>query len=141
VPTVADTQAPSTPANFRATVVGSTSATLAWQVSTDDVGVIGYFVRAGSVLYTYTEGSLTTNVPYLKASTAYTFTLTAMDASGKQSAPTQVTFTTAPLGQSTRWCLLHRASWRPVFASEVDLSWSKPMDSISPDFVFKAVSS
>ncbi len=130
VPAVADTQAPSTPGNFHATAVGSTSATLAWQASTDDVGVIGYFVRAGPILYTYTEGSLTTNVPYLKASTAYTFTLTAMDASGKQGEPAQVTFTTAPLGTSdTVAPAAPSLTATPYSGSEVDLSWSKPTDS------------
>jgi chitodextrinase len=130
VPAAADTQAPTTPSNLHATSVAATSATLGWQASTDDVGVIGYFLRAGPVLYSYTEGSLSTNVPYLKASTTYTFTLTAMDASGKQSAPTQVTFTTAPLGTSdTVAPATPSLTATPYSASEVDLSWTKPSDS------------
>ena len=130
VPAVLDTQAPTTPGSLHTTAVGSTSATLAWTKSTDDVGVIGYFVKIGSVLYTYTEGSLTSNVPYLKASTTYTMTLTAMDASGKQSTPAQVTFTTAALGTvDTTPPGTPSLTATAYSGSEVDLSWSKPGDS------------
>lgn len=130
VPVAVDTQAPTTPANLHVSSVAATSATLAWQASTDDVGVIGYFLRAGPILYSYTEGSLTTNVPYLKANTTYTFALTAMDASGNQSAPTQVTFTTAPLGKTdTVPPAAPSLTATPYSASEIDLSWSKPADS------------
>jgi hypothetical protein len=130
VPAVADTQAPTQPGNFHATTVGNTSATLTWQASTDDVGVIGYFVKVNSILYAYTEGSLTTNVPYLKASTTYTFTLTAMDASGKESTPAQLTITTTPLGTADTVAPgAPTLTATPYSASEVDLSWSKPTDS------------
>jgi fibronectin type 3 domain-containing protein len=130
LPAVADTQAPTTPGNLHATSVVSSSATLAWQASTDDVGVIGYFLRVGSILYSYTEGSLTTNVSYLKANTTYTLTLSAMDAAGKQSAPAQVTLTTSPLGTSdTVAPAAPSLTATPYSANEVDLSWSKPTDS------------
>lgn len=129
VPGAGDTQAPTQPGNFHASSVGSTSATLAWQASTDDVGVIAYFVKVNSVLYSYTEGSLTTNVPYLKASTTYTFTLTAMDASGNSSSPAQLSIRTGPLGTSDTTAPGTPTLTATAYSgSEVDLSWTKPSD-------------
>ncbi len=130
VPALLDTQAPTVPTSLHTTVIGTTSATLAWGQSTDDVGVIGYFLKVGTVLFSYTEGSLTTNVKYLKASTTYGFDLTALDASGKQSAPAHISFTTGTLGTvDTTPPAAPSLTATPYSASEVDLSWSLPSDS------------
>ena len=130
VPALLDTQAPTTPTNLQTTAVGSTSATLAWSKSSDDVGVIGYFVNIGSVLYAYTEGSLTTNVRYLKANTTYGFDVTALDASGKASAPAHIVLTTSALGSNdTTPPGTPSLTATAYSANEVDLSWSLPGDS------------
>jgi chitodextrinase len=76
-----DTQRPATPSNQRITEVTQTSITMAWSASTDDVGVIGYYVslngvRVGSTAqlsYTYTG---------LNCGTTYTVGLEAFDAAG-----------------------------------------------------------
>ena len=130
VPALLDTRAPTTPTNLHTTSVGATSATLAWSKASDDVGVIGYFVKVGSVLYTYTEGSLSINVPYLKAATSYGFDLTALDASGKQSAPAHISLTTAAASSVDTTPPGTPALTATAFSdTEVDLSWSKPGDS------------
>jgi fibronectin type 3 domain-containing protein len=130
VPAVLDTQAPTTPSNLHTTSVGSTSATLAWSKSTDDVGVIGYFVRVGSVLYTFSEGSLSLNVPYLKAATTYGFDVTAFDASGKESAPAHINVTTAAASTvDTTPPSTPTLTATPYSGNQIDLSWSKPGDS------------
>jgi len=130
VPALLDTQAPTTPTNLHTTAVGSTSATLAWSKSSDDVGVIAYFVNIGSVLYTYTEGSLTANVRYLKANTTYGLDVTAMDASGKASPPAHIVVTTSALGSNDRTPPGTPALTATAYsATEVDLSWSLPGDS------------
>ena len=69
VPLMLDTKAPSTPLNLKVTSLASTTASLSWGASSDDIGVIGYFVKRGGVLYSYTEGSNTTTIRYLKANT------------------------------------------------------------------------
>lgn len=80
-----DTQAPSAPANLRATSKSSTSVSLAWDASTDNVGVVGYDVYRGATLVgtptatSYTAAGLTPG-------TAYTFTVKARDAAGNLSA-------------------------------------------------------
>jgi len=127
VPAVLDTRAPTSPTNLHTTSVGSTSATLAWTASTDDVGVLGYFVQIGPILYSLSEGSTSTNIKYLKANTTYSFGVTALDASGKQSAPAQITLKTAALGTSdTTPPGAPTLTATAYSANEVDLSWSLP---------------
>ncbi len=93
-----DTQAPSTPTNLTSSAVTSSSVALAWTASTDNVGVTGYQIRqAGSVISTTTGTSAT--VSGLNPSTAYTFTITAVDAAGNVSgASNSVAITTAASG-------------------------------------------
>ncbi|SET06574.1 glycosyl hydrolase [Paenibacillus sp. NFR01] len=79
-----DTTAPTTPANLTSTGKTSSSVSLSWSASTDNVGVTGYTVyySGGSVNVTGT----TATVSGLSANTAYTFTVKANDAAGNQSA-------------------------------------------------------
>jgi len=92
---VVDSQPPSAPANVRATAVTANSVSLAWDVSTDDVGVSGYVVSNGTIqVATATTNSAT--VHGLAARAPYTFTVTALDASRKVSAAS------APVAATTR---------------------------------------
>ncbi|MFD3943832.1 carbohydrate binding domain-containing protein [Streptomyces sp. NPDC058579] len=93
-----DTQAPSVPGNLRSTGKSSSSATLAWNTASDNVGVTGYDVyRGGSFVSTVTGTSAT--VGGLAPSTAYTFTVKARDAAGNTSgASNSISVTTDPGG-------------------------------------------
>ena len=127
LPAVLDKQAPTSPANLHTTSVGSTSASLAWSASSDDVGVLGYFVKIGPILYSLSEGSTSTKINYLKANTTYSFDVTALDASGKQSLPAQITLKTLTLGTSdTTPPGAPSLTATAYSANEVDLSWSLP---------------
>ncbi|MGV9383758.1 glycosyl hydrolase 2 galactose-binding domain-containing protein [Nonomuraea sp. NPDC003707] len=89
-----DTQNPSVPGNLRTTGKTSSSVTLAWDASTDNVGVTGYDVYNGTALATTVTGT-TATVSGLAAGTPYTFTVKAHDAAGNSSAPSNaVTETT-----------------------------------------------
>ncbi|MGI5500239.1 proprotein convertase P-domain-containing protein [Lentzea sp. CA-135723] len=79
-----DTEAPSAPANPRSTGVTSSSASLAWDASTDNVGVTGYEVLNGTTVAATSTGT-TAIVTGLTADTSYTFTVRALDAAGNQS--------------------------------------------------------
>lgn len=88
-----DTSPPTTPGNFRVTGTTNTSVALAWNASTDNVGVTGYELsRGGSILTT------TTNLSYndggRAACTSYTYSVRARDAAGNWSPATSVTATT-----------------------------------------------
>jgi hypothetical protein len=87
-----DTQAPTTPTGLSATPA-STSVSLSWTASTDNVGVTGYKVYNGAS-YVATSTATTYNVSGLSASTAFTFGVSAIDASGNESAQATVSTTT-----------------------------------------------
>jgi hypothetical protein len=80
-----DKTPPSVPGNLHSTGVTSSSVSLAWNASTDNVGVTGYDVFVGgSAAVTVTGTSAT--VDGLAASTTYSFTVKAHDAAGNVSA-------------------------------------------------------
>ncbi|MCZ4094986.1 MULTISPECIES: discoidin domain-containing protein [Streptomyces] len=80
-----DTTAPTAPGNPRVTGTTATSVSLAWDASTDDVGVTGYQVtRDGAVVATAT-GTTYTDTGRTQG-TAYTYTVNAVDAAGNVSA-------------------------------------------------------
>lgn len=94
--TLADQTAPTAPGNFRATGATTTSISLAWNASTDNIGVLNYKIKRGATLVatitppaalTFTDTSLT-------ASTSYTYTIQAFDAAGNASSTTTLTTST-----------------------------------------------
>ena len=92
----ADTEAPTVPANVKASEITYTKATIAWEASTDNVEVAGYNVY---VKGTKVNASLVADPTYdltgLTEGTEYTVTVTAVDAAGNESEPSEaVTFTT-----------------------------------------------
>jgi chitodextrinase len=99
-----DTQAPSAPTNLTSPAKTTTSVSLAWTASTDNVGVTGYQVRqAGSVVGTTAGTSFTVNG--LNPNTAYTFTVTAQDAAGNTSAPSNALSVTTSAAPNTNLAL------------------------------------
>jgi len=81
----ADTTPPSTPTGLTAGAVTSSSVTLSWTASTDNVGVTGYDVYNGTALAASLAGT-TVDVSGLTAATTYSFTVRARDAAGNVSA-------------------------------------------------------
>ncbi|GAA3136347.1 carbohydrate-binding protein [Nonomuraea salmonea] len=79
-----DTSAPSAPGNLRSTGVTSSSVSLAWNASTDNVGVTGYNVYRGGTLVTTVSGTSYTDTGRA-ANTGYTYTVRARDAAGNLS--------------------------------------------------------
>ncbi len=91
-----DTQPPSVPASVHATSVASTSVSLAWSPSTDNVGVTGYTVyRDGAPLGTAATTSFTDST--VSPGTTYAYTVDAFDAAGNHSAPSQPLQVTTPV--------------------------------------------
>lgn len=80
-PPPADTEAPSTPGNFRVTAVTDTSVTLAWEEATDNVGVTHYQIRneGGWLVKTVNKSTLTYTVEDLLPGTEYKYTVSALD--------------------------------------------------------------
>jgi chitodextrinase len=77
-----DKQAPTTPANFAATVVSASQIDLSWNASTDDVGVTGYRVyRDGTLVASPTSTSV--SITGILAGVLYSFTVSAFDRGGQ----------------------------------------------------------
>ena len=82
---IPDTTPPSTPTNLSATAISPSQINLSWTASTDNVGVTGYKIFRGGVQV----GTATTNSysdTGLSPSTAYTYTVSAYNAAGNNSA-------------------------------------------------------
>lgn len=86
--TTADTTVPSTPANLAAAVVSANQINLAWNASTDNIGVTGYRLErcTGSACATFVEIATPATTAYadsfLTASTLYRYRVRATDAAG-----------------------------------------------------------
>lgn len=90
-----DTQAPTAPANLVVTGSTSSSVSLSWSASTDNVGVASYQVLSGATVVQTVTGTAAT-VTGLSASTSYSFTVKAKDAAGNTSAASNAVSATTP---------------------------------------------
>jgi chitodextrinase len=89
-----DITPPGKPPSLDATLITSTSATLVWTASSDNVAVTGYQVSLDNNQPISVNGLQHTFNQLIK-STSYNAHVKAIDAAGNQSTPTSVTFTTA----------------------------------------------
>jgi len=91
--TTTDTMPPSIPTGLAASAVSASQINLSWTVSTDDVGVAGYRVyRNGSQVGAAT--GTTYDDTGLAASTTYSYTVSAYDAAGNNSAQSSAVLAT-----------------------------------------------
>nr|WP_202425642.1 fibronectin type III domain-containing protein [Streptomyces sp. HUCO-GS316] len=96
-----DAQAPSAPNGLYSPSKTSSSVSLAWNASSDNVGVTGYDVYRGTTKVSTVTGTSAT-VSGLSASTGYSFTVKARDAAGNVSASSNsVSVTTDAAGGGT----------------------------------------
>jgi len=124
-----DTQPPSVPTGLAASAPAPNQVTLAWNTSTDNVGVAGYTVyRNGSVLATvaapgYTDASVS-------ASTTYNYAVDAVDLAGNHSARSSTVSVTTPAPDTQPPSTPTGLTAPAVGASSVQLSWSASTDNV-----------
>ncbi|MFE1315588.1 carbohydrate binding domain-containing protein [Streptomyces sp. NPDC058755] len=92
-----DTQAPTAPSGLTSTGKTSSSVSLKWNASSDNVGVTAYDIYRGSSQVLSVSGTSAT-VSGLSPSTAYTFTVKARDAAGNTSAASNSVSVTTDAG-------------------------------------------
>lgn len=98
-----DTEAPTAPGSLAASSISSSSATLTWSASSDNVGVTGYDIYLGGSLVNSTT-STSYNLTGLAASTSYTASVRAKDAAGNESDASTVSFTTDEDSTPVEYC-------------------------------------
>ena len=129
---VADTEAPSVPAEVKATDVTETTAKLTWSEATDNVGVAGYNVyvneaKVNDKLVTGTEYSLTD----LTAATEYSVTVTAVDAAENESAKSEaVVFTTEAEKDTEAPTAPTEVKATEVTETTAKVTWSEATDNV-----------
>lgn len=116
-----DTVPPTVPGTPVASAITSTSATLTWPASTDNVGVVGYDIfTGGTQVGTSTTNSF--NATGLTPSTTYSFTVRARDAAGNLSVVSSPgTFTTLPVGGSCDVAYVVESQWTGGFTGKVTI--------------------
>jgi chitodextrinase len=125
-----DTQAPSVPTNPTATAVSSTAIDLSWTASTDNVGVTEYRVFRDNVqVGTSTTTSFSdTN---LTPSTAYSYTVAAVDAAGNVSAQSAAAGATTQAPPDTQApSVPTNLTATAVSSTAIDLSWTASTDNV-----------
>jgi chitinase len=80
-----DRIAPTAPTNLRTTAITDSTVTLSWNISTDNVGVTGYYVYQNNSMIGSASSSQYT-VKNLSPNTSYSFYIKAQDAKGNLSA-------------------------------------------------------
>ncbi|GAA1968026.1 GH12 family glycosyl hydrolase domain-containing protein [Catenulispora subtropica] len=120
-----DTTPPSVPSNLAVTGVTSSSASLSWSPSSDDVGVAGYRVYRDGSQVGSTAGTSFTDTG-LSASTQYTYKVAAYDAAGNVSGQSSgVTATTSAGGGGGSGCTATYAvtnQWDNGFTANVTVT-------------------
>ncbi|MBP1999622.1 chitinase [Paenibacillus shirakamiensis] len=129
----ADTVAPTAPGSLTVSAKTSTTATLTWTASTDNVAVTGYDVYKGTTLATSVAGNvLTASVSGLTPSTAYTFTVKAKDGAGNTSgASSAATVTTdAPSSDKTAPSVPTGLTVSSKNQTSITLTWTASTDNV-----------
>lgn len=133
---VTDTQAPAAPSSLQVTGKTTSSVSLSWLASTDNVGVTGYSVYQGATLVGNVSGTtLAFTVSNLNANTAYSFTVKARDAAGNVSpASNAISVTTDSNGSGADTqapAIPTNLSVTGTSTSSVSLSWTASIDNIA----------
>lgn len=126
-----DSTPPTAPANLVASNPTSSSITLNWTASTDNIGVAGYDIYVNGVLHSSVT-STTAVISALNSSTTYSFYVIAKDAAGNQSAASNTATETTLAGPVTGSCASENFENIPASSSSYTVNtWTNPTTSIN----------
>ena len=123
-----DTQAPTVPTALTVAAKTTSSLSLSWTASTDNVGVSGYDVYRGTALVGASSGTAYTDSG-LTGGTAYTYTVRARDVAGNTSAASAAVTATTTTGSTGSGAACTAAwhtdnSWNGGFTASVTVTSS-----------------
>ncbi len=125
--TVLDVDGPTVPGNLSATAAGSTHIDLAWEASTDNVGVTGYDIYRDGQPHV-SVGPVTSWSDGVTAPATHTYEVRAHDAAGNPSGPSNsATATVVPPDRDAPTAPGNLSATR-VGAAQVDLTWDASTD-------------
>jgi fibronectin type 3 domain-containing protein len=124
-----DVTPPSTPTILTASSGSSTTASLSWTASTDNIGVTVYHVTRNGVLV-FTSAIAMFQDSGLTGNTAYTYQVTALDLAGNASPPATVTITTQNVSAPNPPTNVAAV---PLSCQEVTVSWTPSSGSVPPN--------
>jgi chitodextrinase len=128
-PPPADMTAPSQPGSLAVAAATTSSVTLAWTASTDNVGVAGYGVYLnGASVQTKTQPGAT--VSGLACGTAYTLAVDAYDSAGNRSTKASLVGTTALCADTLAPSTPANVVVTSRTATSIALSWSPSSDNV-----------
>ncbi|HEX2103606.1 MAG TPA: fibronectin type III domain-containing protein [Solirubrobacteraceae bacterium] len=129
---VADTQAPTAPANFAVTASTQTSIDVSWDASTDDTGVAGYRVsRTGAA--TAEAAGTSHSFTGLTCGTSYTLQVVAYDAAGNTSPAAEIpgaTTASCPAGDSVAPSPPTNLRVTSTTQTTVSIAWDAASDNV-----------
>lgn len=125
----ADTSAPTAPGNLRSTNTTDTSISLAWNASTDNVGVTGYRVYRGTTLVTTTASLAYTNSG-LSAGTTYQFHVDAIDAAGNNTSSSTLVVNTVAANDTSAPTAPSNLHTTSITSSSIALAWNASTDNV-----------
>lgn len=128
-PTVRDAKAPTAPTGLASPAQTDETADLAWNASSDNIGVVGYDVYVnGTLAGTTAPGELTYAVTGLSPATTYSVTLKARDAAGNVSAPSAALAVTTELPDTQAPTAPGGLTVASVTGTSASLTWTASTD-------------
>jgi chitodextrinase len=125
-----DTTTPGAPSNLTATATAYTNVSLSWGASTDNVGVTGYTVlRNGTAVATLPGTTVSYTDTGLTPGTGYNYQVTASDAAGNVSQPSN-TLSVTTEADTTPPTPPGNLTAASVTASQAGLSWTPSTDNV-----------
>ena len=123
-----DNEPPTVPTNLAATPASCTQVNLTWTASTDNVGVTGYKVFRNSAQIG-TSATTSYSDSTCSPNTAYTYTVSAYDAAGNNSAQSAPATATTPADTNPPSVPTNLTA-TPVSQTQVNLAWTASTDNV-----------
>ncbi|WP_327121495.1 discoidin domain-containing protein [Streptomyces sp. NBC_01341] len=127
-PATGDTQAPSAPSGLAYTEPATGQIRLTWQASSDDTGVTGYDIYAGSALLTSVAGGVTTYTDTRPAGESVSYYVRARDAAGNVSGNSNTVTRAGDSGDTQAPTAPSGLAFTEPASGQIKLTWQASTD-------------